>query len=53
MDDQPGLGGSDRLTIVVHLPQDVTKIVGLLNALAEQWPDTIVEGNRIEIAADE
>jgi hypothetical protein len=48
----------DRVIIVVHLPQPLDKVSGLLNAVARWWPATKVDtaapdGWTIDIPADE
>lgn len=40
---------SEELVIRVKLPQEFSKIVALLKAVADQWPTVPVEGNTIEI----
>jgi hypothetical protein len=42
------------LTIVVHLPQPLDKVVALVRALADEWPDAhFVDGlSRLEVPAD-
>jgi hypothetical protein len=42
-----------ELIIVVHLPQEFSKVVALLKAVSDQWPDIPVEGNLIEVPADD
>lgn len=51
--EPPSDSPSDRLTIVVHLPQTLAKVAELLRTVGEEWPHVVVNGNRVEIPADE
>lgn len=50
--EPPSDSPSDRLTIVVHLPQPFDRVTALLRTLGEQWPDTPMRGNVVEIPSD-
>lgn len=44
---------SDELTIVIHLPQPPDAVITVLRALAGIWPDVLIDGNRIDIPAED
>jgi hypothetical protein len=50
--EPPTESPSDRLTIVVHLPQPFDRVVALMAKLGELWPTAPVVGNVVEIPSD-
>ena len=47
---------SDAMTIVIHLPQPIDKVLAVLRVIGEQWHDTATFSDgltRLEIPADD